>query len=194
MDSSSSGGGTCAVLSKLGFCTLSVDVSWFCSGSFGGVETMGVGKKESEVFSKYYRGLVPCGDSINMLTRQLVKRTLECCLDKHCHRWLDSFYKNEHLHKLHNSAREARFYTVGSLVPFSLSIIIVSSKIFNSETSVVRAATSGEIPGVDEFELTLATTALFRELRTLDLLSIILKHSRGILSKKFPPAAEFNES
>ncbi|GKF62939.1 hypothetical protein Tco_0182993, partial [Tanacetum coccineum] len=45
---------------------------------------------------------------------------------------------------------------------------------------VVRAATSGEIPGVDEFELTLATTALFRGLQTLDLLSIILKHSRVV--------------
>ncbi|GKA09819.1 hypothetical protein Tco_0689252 [Tanacetum coccineum] len=37
----------------------------------------------------------------------------------------------------------------------------------SSETSVVRAATSGEISGVDEFELTLATNALFREFRKL---------------------------
>ncbi|GKG13322.1 hypothetical protein Tco_0350282, partial [Tanacetum coccineum] len=56
------------------------------------------------------------------------------------------------------------------------------------------SATSGEIPGVEELELTFATTGLLRELRTLDLLSMILRQSRGILSKKFPPAVEFNES
>ncbi|GKA75601.1 hypothetical protein Tco_0781979 [Tanacetum coccineum] len=66
--------------------------------------------------------------------------------------------------------------------------VIVFSKFLSSETSVVRAATSGEIPGVDEFELTLAVTALFRELQTLDLLSIILKHSEASYPKMFPPA------
>ncbi|GKD29538.1 hypothetical protein Tco_1240316, partial [Tanacetum coccineum] len=44
MDSSSSGGGTCTVFSELDLCTLSIDVSGFCSGSFRGVETTGVGK------------------------------------------------------------------------------------------------------------------------------------------------------
>ncbi|GJT51489.1 hypothetical protein Tco_0977646 [Tanacetum coccineum] len=53
---------------------------------------------------------------------------------------------------------------------------------------------SEEIPGVEVLALTLATTGLLRELRTLDLLSMILRQSRGILSKKLPPAAEFNES
>ncbi|GJW55268.1 hypothetical protein Tco_0099353 [Tanacetum coccineum] len=48
MESSSSGGGTCAVLSELGFCTLSVDVSGFCSGFFEGIETTGVGTRGVE--------------------------------------------------------------------------------------------------------------------------------------------------
>ncbi|GKG58527.1 hypothetical protein Tco_0592306, partial [Tanacetum coccineum] len=42
MGSSSSGGGTYAVFSELDFCTLSIDVSGFCSGSFEGIETTGV--------------------------------------------------------------------------------------------------------------------------------------------------------
>ncbi|GJW08346.1 hypothetical protein Tco_1570769 [Tanacetum coccineum] len=54
MNSSSSGGGTCAVFSELGFCTLSIDVSGFCSGSFGGVETMGVGTRGVEVPYEFY--------------------------------------------------------------------------------------------------------------------------------------------
>ncbi|GJT66873.1 hypothetical protein Tco_1018353 [Tanacetum coccineum] len=45
MESSSSRGGICAVLSELGFCTLSIDVSEFCSGSFEGIETTGVGTR-----------------------------------------------------------------------------------------------------------------------------------------------------
>ncbi|GKF95550.1 hypothetical protein Tco_0288285 [Tanacetum coccineum] len=54
----------------------------------------------------------------------------------------------------------------------------LTSKSFNS-------ATSDETAGVEELVPTLAMTAL---------LSIILRHSLGILSKKLPPAAEFNES
>ncbi|GJX60813.1 hypothetical protein Tco_0292203 [Tanacetum coccineum] len=105
--------------------------------------------------------------------------------------WLDNFYKNGAPSTSYTTLPTA-FTGTGDwdyLLFDKHSLIIFLS----SETSVVRAATSGEIPGVDEFELTLATTALFRELRTLDLHSIIFKHSRGILSKKFPPAAEFNE-
>nr|GFC75255.1 hypothetical protein [Tanacetum cinerariifolium] len=47
---------------------------------------------------------------------------------------------------------------------------------------------------VEAVVLTLATTGLLREYRTLDLLSMIPKQSRGILSRKLPPAAEFKES
>ncbi|GJY88595.1 hypothetical protein Tco_0503223 [Tanacetum coccineum] len=61
-------------------------------------------------------------------------------------------------------------------------------------TISLSSETSGEIPEVEVLVLTLATTGLLRELRTLDLLSMIFRHSRGILSKKLPPAAEFNES
>ncbi|GJS38227.1 hypothetical protein Tco_0563270 [Tanacetum coccineum] len=76
-----------------------------------------------------------------------------------------------------------RFYGCGSL-GFLLSISIVLHIFLVQNPSVVRAATSGEIPGVDEFELTMQRLPCSSELRTLDLLSIILKHSRGILSKK----------
>nr|GFB93182.1 reverse transcriptase domain-containing protein [Tanacetum cinerariifolium] len=46
--------------------------------------------------------------------------------------------------------------------------------------------------GAFAFALTLVTLLL--EYLTLDLLSLIDKHSRGILSKKFPPAAESRAS
>ncbi|GKB50965.1 hypothetical protein Tco_0901718, partial [Tanacetum coccineum] len=46
-------------------------------------------------------------------------------------------------------------------------------------------ATSEEIPGVEVLALTLATTGLLRELRTLDLLSMILKQSRVISFRRF---------
>ncbi|GKF89707.1 hypothetical protein Tco_0263670 [Tanacetum coccineum] len=57
-----------------------------------------------------------------------------------------------------------------------------------------NSATSGDTPEVEELVLTLATTALLQELRTLDLLSMMLEQSAGLLSKKLPPAAEFKES
>nr|GEU71171.1 hypothetical protein [Tanacetum cinerariifolium] len=60
--------------------------------------------------------------------------------------------------------------------------------------SLDHASTSDEMAGVEEFEFTLATTALARDWQTFDLLSMIFKQSEGILSKKLPPAAEFNES
>ncbi|GKG53691.1 hypothetical protein Tco_0555091, partial [Tanacetum coccineum] len=56
----------------------------------------------------------------------------------------------------------------------------------------LSSATSDETAWVEELVLILATTALFLDWRTLDLLSMIFKHSQGILSKKLPPAAEFN--
>nr|GEY97428.1 hypothetical protein [Tanacetum cinerariifolium] len=49
----------------------------------------------------------------------------------------------------------------------------------NALTKSFSSATSDEIAGVEELVPTLATTALARDLRTLDLLSIIFKHSRG---------------
>nr|GFB45822.1 hypothetical protein [Tanacetum cinerariifolium] len=54
---------------------------------------------------------------------------------------------------------------------------------------------SKELEGEEEdgrgaFVLTLESVTRLREYRTFDLLSIIAKHSRGILSKKWPPAAE----
>nr|GFA97163.1 hypothetical protein [Tanacetum cinerariifolium] len=64
----------------------------------------------------------------------------------------------------------------------------------NALTMSLSSATSDEMAGVEEFEFTLATTALARDCQTFDLLSIIFKQSEGILSKKLPPAAEFNES
>ncbi|GJW23537.1 hypothetical protein Tco_0034159 [Tanacetum coccineum] len=57
-----------------------------------------------------------------------------------------------------------------------------------------NSATSGDTPEVEALVLTLATMALLRELRTLDLLSMMLEQSAGLLSKKLPPAAEFKES
>ncbi|GJR90417.1 hypothetical protein Tco_0214428 [Tanacetum coccineum] len=59
---------------------------------------------------------------------------------------------------------------------------------FNSATSeILREVESGSVS-------LLATMALLRELRTLDLLSMMLEQSAGLLSKKLPPAAEFKES
>nr|GEZ31358.1 hypothetical protein [Tanacetum cinerariifolium] len=52
----------------------------------------------------------------------------------------------------------------------------------------------GEDDGRGAFVLTLESVTRLREYRTLDLLSIIDKHSQGILSKKFPPAAESKAS
>nr|GFC28500.1 hypothetical protein [Tanacetum cinerariifolium] len=60
----------------------------------------------------------------------------------------------------------------------------------NALTMPLSSATSDEMAGVDDLVPTLAMTALAHDWRTLDLLLIIFKHSRGILSKKFPPAAE----
>nr|GEX44898.1 hypothetical protein [Tanacetum cinerariifolium] len=54
----------------------------------------------------------------------------------------------------------------------------------------LSSATSDEMAGVEEFEFTLATTALARDCQTFDLLSMIFKQSEGILAKKNPPAAE----
>ncbi|GJR77057.1 hypothetical protein Tco_0089422 [Tanacetum coccineum] len=56
------------------------------------------------------------------------------------------------------------------------------------------SATSDETAEVEELVLTLATTALLHDWQTLYMLSMIFRHSRGILSRKLPPAAEFNES
>nr|GFC30272.1 hypothetical protein [Tanacetum cinerariifolium] len=64
----------------------------------------------------------------------------------------------------------------------------------NALTISFNSATSGDMPEVEAVVLTLATMGLLREYRTLDLLSMIPKHSRGILSRKLPPAAEFKES
>ncbi|GJZ92978.1 hypothetical protein Tco_0665043 [Tanacetum coccineum] len=57
-----------------------------------------------------------------------------------------------------------------------------------------NSATSGDTLEVGAFILTLATMALLRKLRTLDLLSMMLEQSAGLLSKNLPPAAEFKES
>ncbi|GJR90969.1 hypothetical protein Tco_0214980 [Tanacetum coccineum] len=59
---------------------------------------------------------------------------------------------------------------------------------------IVAIAISGDTPEVKVLVLTLATMALLWELRTLDLLSMMLEQSAGLLSKKLPPAAEFKES
>nr|GFB98979.1 hypothetical protein [Tanacetum cinerariifolium] len=64
----------------------------------------------------------------------------------------------------------------------------------NALTMSLSSTTSDEMVGVEEFELTLATTALAHDCRTFDLLSMIFKQSEGILSKNSPPAAKFNES
>ncbi|GKG02707.1 hypothetical protein Tco_0310343 [Tanacetum coccineum] len=58
MESSSPGGGTYAVFSKFGFCTFSVDVFEFCSGSFLGIETSDVGTRGVEGSSKVLSLLV----------------------------------------------------------------------------------------------------------------------------------------
>nr|GFD05474.1 hypothetical protein [Tanacetum cinerariifolium] len=63
----------------------------------------------------------------------------------------------------------------------------------NALTISFNSATSGDMSEVEAAVLTLATTGLLREYRTLDLLSMMLKHSRGILSRKLPPAAEFKD-
>ncbi|GJU23275.1 cysteine-rich receptor-like protein kinase 8 [Tanacetum coccineum] len=55
--SSSPGDGTCAVFSKLGFCTFSVDVSGFCSVLFEVCETSGEGARGIEVLPKAYHSL-----------------------------------------------------------------------------------------------------------------------------------------
>nr|GFB90530.1 hypothetical protein [Tanacetum cinerariifolium] len=52
----------------------------------------------------------------------------------------------------------------------------------------------GEEDGRGAFVLTLESVTRLREYLTLDLLSIIDKPSRGILSKKLPPAAESKAS
>nr|GEY28078.1 hypothetical protein [Tanacetum cinerariifolium] len=52
----------------------------------------------------------------------------------------------------------------------------------------------GEEDGRGAFVLTLESVTRLREYCTLDLLSVIAKHSRGILSKKLPPAAESKAS
>nr|GFC14023.1 hypothetical protein [Tanacetum cinerariifolium] len=64
----------------------------------------------------------------------------------------------------------------------------------NALTMSLSSAMSDEMAGVEELEFTLATTALDLDCRTFDLLSMIFKQSEGILSKKLPPAAEFNKS
>nr|GFC06205.1 hypothetical protein [Tanacetum cinerariifolium] len=57
---------------------------------------------------------------------------------------------------------------------------------------------SKELEGEEEeggaFVLTLESVTRLCKYLTLDLLSIIAKHSRGILSKKLPPAAESKAS
>nr|GFC06650.1 hypothetical protein [Tanacetum cinerariifolium] len=55
-------------------------------------------------------------------------------------------------------------------------------------------STSSDTLEVEAVVLTLATTGLLHEYRTLDLLSMMPKHSRDILYRKLPPAAEFKES
>nr|GFC56926.1 hypothetical protein [Tanacetum cinerariifolium] len=52
----------------------------------------------------------------------------------------------------------------------------------------------GKEDGRGAFVLTLESVTRLRKYLTLDLLSIIAKPSRGILSKKFPPAAESKAS
>nr|GFB65824.1 hypothetical protein [Tanacetum cinerariifolium] len=64
----------------------------------------------------------------------------------------------------------------------------------NALTMSLSSATSDEMAGVEELKFTLATTSLARDCQTFDLLSMIFKQSEGILFKKLPPAAEFNES
>ncbi|GJU95308.1 hypothetical protein Tco_1320064 [Tanacetum coccineum] len=59
-----------------------------------------------------------------------------------------------------------------------------------ARTISFNSATSGDTLEVEALVLTLATMALLRELRTLDLLSMMLEQSAGLLSKKLPPAAE----
>nr|GFB58176.1 hypothetical protein [Tanacetum cinerariifolium] len=52
----------------------------------------------------------------------------------------------------------------------------------------------GEEEGGGAFVFALTSVTRLLEYLTLDLLSMIDKHSRGILSKKFPPAAESRAS
>nr|GFD03862.1 hypothetical protein [Tanacetum cinerariifolium] len=101
---------------------------------------------------------------------RLVTHTLGCCLDKRFRWWRDSFGDGA-------GAKDWFFLSRSNALTMSLSSV-----------------TSDEMAEVEELKFTLATTTLARDWRTFDLLSMIFKQSDGILSKKLPPAAEFNES
>ncbi|GJV87080.1 hypothetical protein Tco_1531018 [Tanacetum coccineum] len=95
---------------------------------------------------------------------------------------------NEQPPQVNTNSPSTALTGVGRGIEFSCQGVKLSSISFTQPTS------ERDFRVVEFVELTLATTGLLRELRTLDLLSMILRQSRGILSKKLPPAAEFNES
>ncbi|GKF50450.1 hypothetical protein Tco_0146917, partial [Tanacetum coccineum] len=74
-----------------------------------------------------------------------------------------------------------RFYERGSLGSGSLRLILlIKEQCFDHIFEFGDIGRdSGEISEVEVLALTLATTGLLRELRTLDLLSMIFRHSRG---------------
>ncbi|GKB44502.1 hypothetical protein Tco_0889444 [Tanacetum coccineum] len=122
---------------------------------------------------------------VDSLVLQLVKRTLECGrLDKLLPFVLDTFYRTEPSLKsvTEDYANAFRVRELGSLL-FAQSIVFIM--FLSSETSVVRAATSGEIPGDRMNSNSLwQRTALFRELR-IGFTLVNSQASRGSLSKKF---------
>nr|GFC85800.1 hypothetical protein [Tanacetum cinerariifolium] len=74
------------------------------------------------------------------------------------------------------------------VIPFRSSLGLVTvlpGSVPDPEDEAMResGSTLDEMVGVEEFEFTLATTALARDCRTFDLLSMIFKQSEGILSK-----------
>ncbi|GJX50822.1 hypothetical protein Tco_0277667 [Tanacetum coccineum] len=127
--------------------------------------TVGFTSSELPVISRKFRAFVTCS-LLNVIQRKLSDNVSHWCVD--------NFYKNKRTSTINTNSDRPLLPGTGAYA-FAFPTSLVLHHVLNSETSVVRAATSGEIPGVDEFELTLATTALFRELQTLDLLSIILK-------------------
>nr|GFC23596.1 hypothetical protein [Tanacetum cinerariifolium] len=88
-------------------------------------------------------------------------------------------------------------YPLSPQVPFPSPA--VESEIFQNDsfeypTYLQEKRRVGEEEGRGAFVLTLESVIRLSEYRTMDLLSIIAKHSRGILSKQLQPAAESKAS
>nr|GFB64839.1 hypothetical protein [Tanacetum cinerariifolium] len=72
--------------------------------------------------------------------------------------------------------------------------ISILSQQKEAQIKLYKTREDKELDKVIKLEQTLTSMTLFLEYLTFDLLSMIDKHSRGILSKKFPPAAESSAS